>query len=422
MDPGCARCKAVSHALRAQDDLCSIIRRAHSVLDLLLEGYFMSLRAQTLGDAIVEILNRTNSPRTGKPPMSRVELGKILKVSPSTLSRITNPRVRQRPSDDLLRKLADAFPHLTSFETLVALRDQDRLLPPRGGESRTTSGEAFGHEEEFPSSGGNASNKNVSSATPSVNVASTVKRGGAQALREAQPYSNSSPRDRARSPRGVALPGGRREEVPVERKAGAHGAPSRSTWHQLHHMQEIYQSEILDRMRPSGGKTSAQERENGSKASGKANALHTSFVAAYLPTISLYAGALSQGDVMDGAPPAIRLSVCAALVLGELDRVAGPLLGMADTQAAATVLLHDLWRLAVRGQCGEDAEIHPLGLESHERERLEAYITAAHDRRTAYRKLCEQVPPLLFPRGHTVELLAELRDVLLRGFTLGAKR
>ena len=108
----------------------------------------MALEARNLSEAFRELRKKTKSEDTGRP-LTQIEMGEMLKCSPSNISRIENPSTEQSPRDPILKRAAEAFSHLTTLEELVKLRDEG-VYPPQEGSGGVLSPDDDGGAGEAP--------------------------------------------------------------------------------------------------------------------------------------------------------------------------------------------------------------------------------------------------------------------------------
>lgn len=372
----------------------------------------MALKAKTMAEAFLEIMERSPSPRTGKPPMRQIELGRVLGINPSNISRITNPKINQLPTDDILRRLANAFPNLTTFEELVRIRDN---TPTSGRRRRPITRRTRIDKEETAQ---DLTQSSISGTTEPDAKGDTASDQPAANRREpapmaatrfdmaasAQSVAVASPTDRGR--RGSFFAG-----VPLPRGARP---PSVGENHTI--------TDISSTERPvinSGQKADVAPSTPRHHRASVARPL----IAEHLPAIGSLARslqAMAQADEVVSSD--MRFAVAVSVALTELERAVGDQVSAPDTHAAAAALVNDLWRLALGGQKRDNAELQPSGLPAPDRERFEAFLSVAPERQESYRRIVTALGPILFPLGATEEELERLHNVVLRAFAVGAHR
>jgi len=83
-----------------------------------------------MAEAFREIRQRSMAPKKREKGMLQTELADRLGITSSNVSRIENKRINQRPSDELLEKIANEFSDLTTYDELAKIRarspDPDR--------------------------------------------------------------------------------------------------------------------------------------------------------------------------------------------------------------------------------------------------------------------------------------------------------
>lgn len=374
----------------------------------------MALKAKTIAEAFVEIMERTPSPRTGKPPMRGVELSKILGINPSNVSRIANPAINQLPSDEILQRLANAFPELTTYDDLLRIRDNSpasarrrgpkarRSRPRRAdvtqvGEARPTQWSSLEVKtEEHASRETIEEQRHASMATAQSDLGSNTSAATTTVL--------SEPGRRGSFFAGVPLPRGARPPAGSE---GMSSTPAVRDENNLAVREKDMSRFELEASRP--------RRMGGLEA--------RPLIAEHLPTIGSFVRSLreigSAGEVISAD---LRFAVAASIALTEFERAVGDQGNVADTHAAASVLINDLWRLALGGRMRDQDELQPRDLPSQDRERFEAFLSVVPDRQESYHRIVTILGPLLFPGGANTEDLDRLRMVVLRAFVVGAQR
>jgi transcriptional regulator with XRE-family HTH domain len=372
----------------------------------------MPLNAKTLADALREILERSVSPRTGSAPMSQSDLGRLLGVNPSNVSRWVRPERPQVPSEEHLDLLAQQFPSLVTRQQLARLRAEVSREPEDADASQVDA-----PAEEAPAAG----------PSPNERARRRRPRDKAPALREAParqvpvPEAVRPPREspepvraaetppaavpRRERPSGALLPGGFQATPPV----AAAPAPARAP-----------APPAVAPPAPAPAEPPVQVLPTTARAPEP-----TSLLAWLAPVLRLHEQALS-GAAPSSDPHSIpahtRFTMAATLAVGELERVSGDLATQGDTYTAATSLVSDLWRLT-RVSTGEAGpEVGPIRMERDEQRLREATIAVAQDRAEAFRRLTDSLAGILFPSGASGDWGQQLRLVLLRSLTVSPRR
>lgn len=356
-----------------------------------------TLAASAIGEAFREIRHQIPSKSKGKPPLTQTEMAEILDITPSNVSRIESPRVRQRPSDELIERLVAEFPGFATVGELVALRDAEDDGQEEGKASTTEPARRRTTVSGADERGTEANNgPEGANGRPAAKATSGTREQRHQRGRRSAPFLPPATGGEGAPP--AAGERQRQDEVRSDKgERGAHRAvtpPEPAT--------------------VSDGVTSAGRRRYSAP---------NTLLGSLLPSISTFAKTLTEDETRAGIPCGFRYVAAATLAVGEIERVTGDGAGGAEAQAAASALIDALWKLAARTLFGESDEIGllvPHGeAEARRLERLLEYVPA---RLEAYQRLEPELVATLFPRGTDERVVRDLRIALMRAFTLGARR
>jgi hypothetical protein len=431
----------------------------------------MALKAETIAQAFREIRQRTPDPRTGKIPISGVNAAARVGITPSNWSRIENPHINQHPGDDLLERVVEEWPSLTTVEELQRLRaqspapDRTPLSERKGAAAPAKAAAAKAAPAKAAPQAAGTKTKEPARKPREVPVVSasgapvspTPRRSSgatgapprrkekaeekAPAVPEARPreaaFATEEAVERGGLPasapfqgRGPVLPARLRQRQAAEAEAAPGDLNGTAEVAQAAAPPEPEPVAVIPAAAAPSEPVAVVPAPAAAAPAAAPEPVPPAAQAEVVPTIrtagSLIEAHMAQAEVLShaltppggaenglpGAPSlAHRFLMAATLAIGELERLSSPT-AAAEMHLAASTLLHDLWQVSLALAYPERSAVLMPVLPA-ERSQMRTLLSYSEERSGALGRLATSIRSLLSPDTALPEALASCIDPLL---------